>query len=58
MQSDGHTLSCYKENTNCEVHHINAAHLDIQNVSSRLFEKYFSDIEVENLQFIVNCPHF
>ena len=39
MQSDGHTLSCYKENTTCEVHHINAAHLDIQNVSSRMKHK-------------------
>ena len=41
MQADAHILSCYKENATCEVHYVNAARLDIHNVPSRLFEKYF-----------------
>ena len=52
MQADTHILSCYRENATCEVRHVNAARLDIHNVSSRLFEKYFSDNDVANLKYI------
>lgn len=51
-QVDTQILQQYKSNTTCPVESINAVRLDIHNISSKMYERYFTDDEVDDLKLI------
>ena len=53
-QVDTHILQQYKNNATCPVEMINASRLDIHNILSAKYERYFNDDEVDNLKLVYN----
>ncbi|SMN02100.1 hypothetical protein SPONN_442 [uncultured Candidatus Thioglobus sp.] len=50
MQADCFAVKYYRGNATCNISDINAARMDIHDVPSKLFEKYFTDTELEALK--------
>ena len=51
-QIDTHILQQYKNNATCPVESINANQLDIHNILSAQYERYFNDDEVDSLKLV------